>query len=44
MRRGNAMLLSGADADLLDENALRELCPYLDFENVTGNVKKHRKA
>ena len=27
VRRGNAMLLSGADADLLDENALRKLCP-----------------
>ena len=39
IRRGNAMLLSGADADLLDENALRELCPYLDFENARFPVK-----
>ena len=39
VRRGNAMLLSGADADLLDENALRELCPYLDFENARFPVK-----
>ena len=39
IRRGNAMLLAGADADLLDENALRELCPYLDFENARFPVK-----
>ena len=39
VRRGNAMLLSGADADLLDENALRKLCPYLDFENARFPVK-----
>jgi len=39
VRRGNAMLLSGADADLLDENALRRLCPYLDFENARFPVK-----
>ena len=39
IRRGNAMLLSGADADLLDENALRKLCPYLDFENARFPVK-----
>ena len=39
IRRGNAMLLAGADADLLDENGLRELCPYLDFENARFPVK-----
>ena len=39
VRRGNAMLLSGADADLLNENALRELCPYLDFENARFPLK-----
>ena len=39
VRRGNAMLLAGADADLLNENALRELCPYLDFENARFPVK-----
>ena len=39
VRRGNAMLLSGADATLLDENALKNLCPYLDFENARFPVK-----
>lgn len=33
-RRGNAMLLSGADAELLDREAIREMCPYLDFDNA----------
>ena len=39
VRRGNAMILSGADADLLDANTLRELCPYLDFENARFPIK-----
>ncbi len=32
-RRGNAMRMAGADAILLDANRVRELCPYLDFDN-----------
>ncbi|MCY3830343.1 MAG: sarcosine oxidase subunit beta family protein [Rhodospirillaceae bacterium] len=33
VRRGNAMILAGADAVLLDRAALREKCPFLDFDN-----------
>ena len=32
-RRGNAMILAGADAVLLDREALQRKCPYLDFDN-----------
>ena len=32
-RRGNAMILAGADAVLLDREALQKKCPYLDFDN-----------
>ncbi len=32
-RRGNAMLLAGADAVLLDRDGLRAECPFLDFDN-----------
>ncbi|WP_112322998.1 sarcosine oxidase subunit beta family protein [Oceanibium sediminis] len=32
-RRGNAMILSGADAVLLDRAGVRKLAPFLDFEN-----------
>jgi len=33
-RRGNGMIMSGADAELLDADALRKLCPFLDFDNA----------
>jgi methylglutamate dehydrogenase subunit A len=33
-RRGNAMRLHGADAELLDRAAVRKLHPYLDFDNA----------
>ena len=33
-RRGNAMRMSGADAVLLDKNGIREMCPFLDFDNA----------
>jgi methylglutamate dehydrogenase subunit A len=33
-RRGNAMIMHGADAELLDREALKRLLPYLDFENA----------
>ncbi|MEM9127808.1 MAG: FAD-dependent oxidoreductase, partial [Pseudomonadota bacterium] len=32
-RRGNAMRMTGADSVLLDRDRLKELCPFLDFEN-----------
>jgi sarcosine oxidase subunit beta len=34
VRRGNAMRMSGADAELLDQDALRQECPFLDFDNA----------
>ncbi len=39
VRRGNAMLLSGADAVLLDEGRLRKMCPYLDFDNARFPIR-----
>src|SRR3954469_22141836 len=33
-RRGNAMRLHGVDADLLDLKAVREMVPFLDYENA----------
>jgi len=33
-RRGNAMLMAGADAVLLDNDGVRKLCPELDFDNA----------
>ena len=38
-RRGNAMRMSGADAVLLDERDVRDLCPFLDFENARFPIK-----
>ena len=38
-RRGNAMLLNGADAELLDQNQVREMVPFLDFENARFPIK-----
>mgnify|MGYP000730931862 CR=1 FL=1 len=32
-RRGNAMLMAGADAVLLDQDGIRKLCPFLNFDN-----------
>ncbi|MCY4239567.1 MAG: sarcosine oxidase subunit beta family protein [Rhodospirillaceae bacterium] len=34
VRRGNAMVLSGADAVILDQDVLRKKCPFLDFDNA----------
>ena len=33
-RRGNAMINQGDDAILLDKEGVRDLIPYLDFEQV----------
>ncbi len=38
-RRGNAMRLAGADSVLLDEAGIRELCPFLDYENARFPIK-----
>jgi sarcosine oxidase subunit beta len=34
VRRGNAMRLAGVDAELLDAKAVREMAPFLDFDNA----------
>lgn len=34
VRRGNAMRLMGVDAELLDAGAVREMAPFLDFDNA----------
>ncbi len=39
VRRGNAMRLSGADAELLDRKAVRRLYPFLDFDNARFPIK-----
>jgi len=39
VRRGNAMRLSGADADLLDRDAVRRLYPILDFDNARFPIR-----
>ena len=46
IRRGNTMRLHGADAKLLNQNQLRKMCPFLDFENarfpVMGGLLQQR--
>jgi sarcosine oxidase subunit beta len=38
-RRGNAMLIAGADAEMLDRDAVRAMVPYLDFDNARFPIK-----
>ena len=38
-RRGNAMIMAGADAVLLDADGVRKMCPYLDFDNARFPIK-----
>ena len=38
-RRGNAMVLSDADAVLLDREGVRKMCPFLDFDNERFPIK-----
>jgi heterotetrameric sarcosine oxidase beta subunit len=38
-RRGNAMLLHGADAVLLDREGVRKLVPFVDFDNARFPVR-----
>jgi sarcosine oxidase subunit beta len=33
-RRGNAMRMHGVDAELLDQDAVRRLVPFMDFDNA----------
>lgn len=45
-RRGNAILMAGADAELLDREGVRALCPFLNFEDerfpITGGLLQRR--
>jgi sarcosine oxidase subunit beta len=45
-RRGNAMRLSGADSELLDQAQVRAMYPFLDFENarfpIQGGILQRR--
>ena len=38
-RRGNAMLLAGADAELLERDQLREMIPFLNYDNARFPIK-----
>lgn len=38
-RRGNAMLLAGADAELLDRDQVRRIAPFLNFDNARFPIK-----
>jgi len=39
VRRGNAMLMAGADAELLDTKTVRSMYPFLDFDNARFPIK-----
>ncbi|MFK7940080.1 MAG: sarcosine oxidase subunit beta family protein [Roseovarius sp.] len=39
VRRGNAMFLSGADAELVDAKQLRDELPFLDYDNARFPIK-----
>lgn len=39
IRRGNAMIMSGADAVLLDQDGVRGMYPFLDFDNARFPIK-----
>ncbi len=39
VRRGNSMIMSGADAKLLDQDGVRQLYPFLDFDNARFPIK-----
>ncbi|MEY3533961.1 MAG: hypothetical protein RI979_1985, partial [Pseudomonadota bacterium] len=40
-RRGNMMINQGDDAILLDREGVRDLLPYLDFENTRFPARRH---
>lgn len=39
VRRGNAMFLAGADAELVDANQLKQELPFLDYDNARFPIK-----
>lgn len=39
VRRGNAMIMAGTDAQLLDQQGVRDLYPYFDFDNARFPIK-----
>lgn len=39
VRRGNAMIMAGTDAQLLDQQGVRGLYPFLDFDNARFPIK-----
>ncbi len=39
VRRGNAMRLHGVDAELLDQDQVRRLLPFLDFDNARFPIR-----
>lgn len=38
-RRGNAMILNGSDAELLDADGVRKMYPFLNFDNARFPIK-----
>jgi len=46
VRRGNSMILHGADAEMVSQDQLREMCPFLDFDNarfpIQGGLMQRR--
>jgi methylglutamate dehydrogenase subunit A len=38
-RRGNAMRLNGVDAELLDQDGVRKMAPFLNFDNARFPIK-----
>ena len=39
IRRGNSMIINGADAELYDINKIKSLYPFLDFDNARFPIK-----
>lgn len=39
VRRGNSMLLSGAEAQILDQKGVRKMAPFLDYSNARFPIK-----
>jgi heterotetrameric sarcosine oxidase beta subunit len=46
IRRGNAMRMHGVDAEILDQHTLREMLPFLNFDNgrfpIMGGLMQRR--
>ena len=39
IRRGNSMIINGADAELYDVNKIKSIYPFLDYENTRFPIK-----